>query len=150
MKFDTTAVHGGEPRPGIERAVTLPIFQSSTFEYSGETDYDLLRYIRLNNTPNHIALGDKLAELEGAEAAVVTASGMAAITSALLALVEPGGHVISQESLYGGTHHFFKESFPELGRSVTLVSFEDLENLEKHLRPETKAIYIESASNPML
>ena len=86
----TKAIHAGEPVPRIAGAVVAPIFQSANFEYSGESSYHDLRYIRLNNTPTHDVLHAKLAALEGAEAAVVTASGMAAISTALLSVLSPG------------------------------------------------------------
>jgi cystathionine beta-lyase/cystathionine gamma-synthase len=85
--LETKLIHAGEPEPLINGAVTMPIFQSVMFEYTGETGYHHLRYIRLNNTPNHVALHRKLAALENAEAAVVTASGMAAISTALLTIL---------------------------------------------------------------
>ncbi len=72
--IDTKAVHAGEPRPHIGGAVAMPIFQSSTYDYEGETDYHDIRYARLSNSPNHLALHAKLAALENAEAALVTAS----------------------------------------------------------------------------
>jgi cystathionine beta-lyase/cystathionine gamma-synthase len=74
--LETKLIHAGEPDPLINGAVSMPVFQSSTFEYTGATGYHDLKYIRLNNTPNHIALHQKLAALENAEAALVTASGM--------------------------------------------------------------------------
>jgi cystathionine beta-lyase/cystathionine gamma-synthase len=80
--IDTRLIHAGEPTRGSKcGAVSMPDFSSSTFEYRGEDSYYALRYIRLNNTPNHVALHRKLAAIEGAEAALVTASGMAAITN---------------------------------------------------------------------
>ena len=85
QSITTAAVHAGEPKPRIGGAVTMPIFQSSTFLYEGETDYHATRYVRLSNTPNHEVLHAKLAVLEHAEAAIVTSSGMAAISTALLA-----------------------------------------------------------------
>ena len=78
-RIDTNLIHAGEPRPRIAGAVEMPIFQSAMFEYAGGTGYHDMGYIRLNNTPNHTALHAKLAVLEGAEAALITASGMAAI-----------------------------------------------------------------------
>ena len=83
LSIDTKAIHAGEPRPRVAGAIAMPVFQSSTFEYEGETDYHDIRYARLSNSPNHIALHAKLAALENAEAALVTASGMAAISGAL-------------------------------------------------------------------
>ena len=85
QRIETRLIHAGEPEPRISGAVSMPIFQSSTFEYDGQDSYHALKYIRLNNTPNHVALHQKLAALENAEAAIVTASGMAAISTALLA-----------------------------------------------------------------
>lgn len=82
--LETKLVHAGEPSPRILGAVVTPIFQSANFEYDGETSYHDLKYIRLNNTPTHVVLHNKLAATENAEAAVSTASGMAAISTALL------------------------------------------------------------------
>src|ERR1041385_4604809 len=103
-RIDTKLIHSGEPNPRPSGAVSIPIFQSSTFEYAGETDYHDLKYIRLNNTPNHDAVHKKLAELENAEAALVTASGMAAISTALLTVLSAGDHLLIQDTLYGGAH----------------------------------------------
>ena len=91
--LETKLIHAGEPDPLINGAVSMPVFQSSTFEYTGATSYNDLKYIRLNNTPNHIALHQKLAALENAEAALVTASGMAAISTTLLSILSSGTRV---------------------------------------------------------
>ena len=79
-RLETQLVHAGEPLPRIEGAVEMPIFQSATYTYAGETRYDDVRYLRSNNTPSQLALHAKLAVLEGAEAALVSASGMASIS----------------------------------------------------------------------
>jgi cystathionine beta-lyase/cystathionine gamma-synthase len=150
LSFDTRVVHAGEPRPRIGYSVAMPIFQSSTFEYTGEAKYDDIRYLRLNNTPNHIALGEKIASLEKAESGLVVSSGMAAITSTLLAVVSEGKHLLAQDDLYGGTNHFLTEVFTGMGREVTLFSQDDLGSLKEKIRPNTVAIYIEGISNPML
>ncbi len=84
--FDTIAVRGGRAEPRIERAVATPIFRTSMYEYGGQTNYDALGYSRLNTTPNHKVLHAKLAALEQAEAALVTGSGMAAITAVISTL----------------------------------------------------------------
>src|SRR5262249_61887921 len=102
--LETKLIHAGDPRPRIRGAVSIPIFQSATFEYAGEDDYHKLKYIRLNNTPNHDALHEKLAASENAEAALVTASGMAAISTALLTVLSAGGPLLVQDCVYGGTH----------------------------------------------
>lgn len=101
-QLETKLIHAGEPQPRIEGAVTVPIFQSAMFETAGGTGYHDLRYIRLNNTPNHRALHEKLAALENAEDAVVMASGMAAITTTLLTVLSAGDHLLAQDCLYGG------------------------------------------------
>ena len=108
QSFNTKVIHAGEPDPRIEGAVNVPIFQSSTFEFEGQTDYNDLKYIRLNNTPNHIALHKKLAILEGAEKALVTSSGMSAITTTLLTFLKNGDHIIANNTLYGGTADYIK------------------------------------------
>jgi len=147
-EIETRLIHDGEPR--TEGAVGIPIFQSSTFLTRGdEASYDAIRYIRLNNTPNHVALHAKLASIEGAEAALVTASGMAAITTSLLA-VAGGGHVLAQKVLYGGTHDFFTGEARKLGIEVDFIDADDPSTWSAKLRPETKAIYVETMSNPLL
>lgn len=149
-RIETKLIHAGEPQPRIGGAVSMPIFQSAMFEYAGEDNYHDLKYIRLNNTPNHAAVHTKLAALENAEAALVTASGMAAISTALLAMVPAGGHLLAQNGLYGGTHDFLTKDFPSFGRSVDFVDGDDPGSWEKRLRPNTKAIYVETMSNPLL
>ena len=122
MSFDTKVIHAGEPDPKIEGAVNVPIFQSSTFEYAGQTSYDELKYIRLNNTPNHIVLHDKLAALEGAEKALVTSSGMSAITTALLTFLKSGDHLLAHNTLYGGTADYVKHDLPKYGICLLYTS----------------------------
>src|SRR5437899_9015834 len=119
--IESKLVHAGEPDPLIEGAVSTPIFQSSTFESAGAKSYHDLRYIRLNNTPNHAVLHAKLAALESAEAALVAASGMAAISAALIAVLAPGGHLLAQECLYGGTHDLLTSDLPQLGFEIDFI-----------------------------
>src|ERR671925_2112738 len=97
MNTDTKLVHAGEPVPRDRGAVALPIYQSSTFEGVGGAGigYHDIRYARLSNTPNHAVLHAKLAALENAEAALVTSSGMAAITTAILTVVSAGDHLLA-------------------------------------------------------
>ena len=148
--IETKLIHAGEPEPLICGAVSMPIFQSSTFEYTGATTYHDLKYIRLNNTPNHIALHQKLAALENAEAALVTASGMAAITTTLLAVLSSGDHLLAQECLYGGTHDFITRDFIELGISFDFIDGDNPGSWKHKLRPNTKAIFVETMTNPLL
>src|SRR5262252_8405274 len=115
MKIETLLVHAGEPRPRNGGAVSMPIFQSSTFEETEGRGYHDIRYARLSNTPSHDALHAKLAALEGAEAALATASGMAAVSAALLSTLQAGDHLLAQEGLYGGTHDFIAHDLVRLG-----------------------------------
>src|SRR5580704_6724510 len=149
-RIETKLIHAGEPDPLISGAVSMPIFQSSTFEYAGQTDYNDLKYIRLNNTPNHLVLHEKLAALENAEAALVTASGMAAISTALMTVLSSGDHLLTQDCLYGGTYDFIAHYFKDFGIEYTLIDANDPESWKAKLRPNTKAIYVESISNPLL
>lgn len=148
--LETKLIHAGEPEPLINGAVNMPIFQSSTYEYTGATSYDDLRYIRLNNTPNHVALHQKLAALENAEAALVTASGMAVISTTLLTILSSGDHFLAQECLYGGTHDFITRDLVALGISFDFIDCDDPDSWKAQLRPNTKAIYVETMTNPLL
>ncbi len=149
-RLDTQLIHAGEPEPRIEGAVSMPIFQTSTFESGEAGSYHDLRYLRLNNTPNHLALHGKIAAIEGAEAAVVTASGMAAISTALLSVLRPGDHVIAQSTLYGGTHSLFMEDLAALGIEVSLFPCDEPAQAEAAIRPSTKVLYCESLANPLV
>jgi cystathionine beta-lyase/cystathionine gamma-synthase len=148
--LETKLIHAGEPDPRIQGSVSMPIFQSAIFEYGGEIDYHDLKYIRLNNTPNHEALHHKLAALENAESALVTASGMAAISTALLSVLSAGDHLLAQDCLYGGTHDFITKDFAAFGISYTFINADDPASWSRSLRPNTRAIYVETMTNPLL
>jgi cystathionine beta-lyase/cystathionine gamma-synthase len=148
--IETKLIHAGEPSPRIEGAVSMPIFQSATFAYRGETNYHDLRYIRLNNTPNHVALHRKLAAIESAEAALVTASGMAAISTTLLTLLSAGDHMLAQDCLYGGTHDLLTAELPRLGIAIDFIDAADPESWRNRVRANTRAIYVETISNPLM
>jgi len=147
--LNTLLIHAGEPRPRLEGAINVPIFQSVNYE-GGAGDYDAIRYLRLNNTPNHLALHAKLAALEGTEAALVTASGMAAISTAFLTTLRSGDHLLIQDCVYGGTHSLVVEELAELGISHTRVDLSRPESWAEALRSETRAFYAESLTNPLL
>ena len=148
--IETKLIHSGEPDPRIQGAISMPIFQTAMFEYAGEKGYHAIRYIRLNNTPNHLALHQKLAALENAEAALVTASGMAAISTTLLAVLSSGDHLLAQDCLYGGTHDFVTEDFASFGIGYDFIDGEDPASWKKKLRPNTRAVYVETITNPLL
>ena len=149
-RLETKLIHAGEPSPRVEGAVAMPIYQSAMFEYAGEESYHDLKYIRLNNTPNHAALHEKLTSLENAEAALVTSSGMAAISTSLLTVLKSGDHVLAQDCLYGGTHDFVTKDFAGFGISYDFIDADDPDSWKSKLRPNTKAIYVESMTNPLL
>lgn len=148
MDIQTRLVHAGEER--IDGAVVVPIFQSSTFVSSDDQRYDAVRYLRLNNTPNHRALHTKLAAICEGEAALVTGSGMAAITTALLTVLNSGDHLLIQDCLYGGTHSFVTQDAPGLGLRCDFIAGNAPETWAAKLRPETRAIYVEAMTNPLL
>ena len=148
--IETKAIHAGEPRPRIAGAVVMPVFQSATYEYAGEKSYDDVRYIRLNNTPNHLALAEKLAALENAEDALVTGSGMAAISTSLLTFLGKGDHLLAQDCLYGGTHDFVTKDIEKFGISYDFINGNDPDSWGRKLKPSTKAIYVETISNPLM
>ena len=149
-RIDTQLVHAGEPLPRIAGAVEMPIFQSATYEYAGEGSYHDVRYLRTNNTPSQLALHEKIAALEGAAAALVTASGMAAITTTLLTVLAPGDHLLAQRCLYGGTHDFVTSEFARLGIACDFIDADRRDTWRDRLRPNTRAVYVEAMSNPLL
>src|SRR5262249_33468669 len=123
LALQTRAVHAGEleRRPGAP--LTVPVHHSAMFVTTDAElgHYNDTAYLRLSNMPNQVQLGKKLADLEGGEAGLVTASGMAAITATLLTVLGRGGHLLAQNSLYGGTHSFLTQDVPTLGLSYTFI-----------------------------
>ncbi|MBW3564611.1 MAG: aminotransferase class I/II-fold pyridoxal phosphate-dependent enzyme [Acidobacteria bacterium] len=148
--LETRIVHGSSSHARNLGAVVPPIFTSSTFELSGDKAYEEIRYGRMSNSPTHDLLHDVLAAAESGETALVTSSGMAAITSTILGLLKPGDHAIFQNTLYGGTWDFVTRDLPELGISVERFNGNEAEMITDLIRPETKLIYSETATNPLL
>src|SRR3989449_3263729 len=148
--IETKLIHSGEPKPRVHGAVAMPIFQSAMFETRSEPGYHDIEYIRLNNTPNAKVLHEKLAAVEGAEDALVAASGMAAISTTLLTFLHNGDHLLIQNCLYGGTHDFVTKDLHTFGISYDFIDGNDPESWERKRRPNTKAIYVETMTNPML
>ncbi|MGH9340514.1 MAG: trans-sulfuration enzyme family protein [Acidobacteriota bacterium] len=150
QRIETKIIHSGEPEPRIEGSVAMPIFQSSTYEFGGERRYEDIRYVRLSNSPNHLVLHNKLAALENAEAALVTASGMAAISTTLLTLLASGDHLLAQRGLYGGTHMLIAHDLPALGISCDFIDAGAPDTWKSRLRDKTRVIYVETLSNPLM
>jgi cystathionine beta-lyase/cystathionine gamma-synthase len=146
---DTRAIHAGARRPRIEGAIATPIFQSSTFEYHGEEYHDI-GYLRLSNSPNHRVLAERIAALEGAEAALPSASGMASISGALLTVLSAGDHLLVQDCLYGGTTGLLDHELPRFGIASSVIDPQDPDSWPGLLTPDTRAIYVETLTNPLV
>lgn len=141
----TQSVHAGSPGDPLYGGVVNPIYVSSAYDYE-----EMVRYPRYYNTPNQLAVTQKIAALENGEDGLVFSSGMAAIMTAMFALLKSGDHIIFQNDLYGGTHHAAIHELNRYGISYTMVDAADPANFEKAIRKETKVIYIETPSNPLL
>jgi cystathionine gamma-synthase/cystathionine gamma-lyase/cystathionine beta-lyase len=147
-RVDTLAVHAGSAPDSPAGAIVTPIFQSSTFEYpSGDR---ALLYTRYGNNPTQEAVQRKVAALEGTEACLALASGMAAIATGILSICAAGDHVVAAPALYGGTHALLGRELARLGIEVSYA--EDLEPAawERATRPETRLWFWEAISNPLL
>src|SRR5579864_1958407 len=150
----TVSVRAGEEKLHIGAAVGPTIARTSTFTFAStgemkrwaEGKSSAYIYTRYGNPTLSIAEA-KIAALEGAEAAVVAASGMAAITSALLSQLRAGDELIATRSLYGGTYKLLRDVFPRFGITVRYLDT-DLAGIEKLANPRTKAIYVETPTNP--
>jgi len=141
----TQSVHAGSVGDPVYSGLVNPIYPSSAYDY--ET---VVRYPRYFNTPNHQAVVEKMVALETAEDGLVFSSGMAAIMSSLFAVVKSGDHILFQSDLYGGTHHAALNVLGRYGISHSMADVSDLKTFEKAIRKETKVIYIETPSNPLL
>jgi len=149
-RFETLAVHAGERRPGPEGSVVFPIYQGTVYSLEPGADYHDIRYIRLNTTPTQRYLHDKLAALEGAEAAVATSSGMAAISTILLSHLKRGDHILVGDCLYGGTHDLLTRHADDLGWSFSTVDPHRPATWEAALRPSSRAFLVETITNPLM
>ncbi len=155
--FGTRAIHAGNKRDTINGALTTPIYQTSTFifdnceqggnRFAGKEGGFI--YSRLGN-PTVSVLEEKLANLEGGEAAMVTSSGMGAITSAIWTLCKAGDHIIADGTLYGCTYAFLSHGISRYGVEVSFVDTQDLEAVKAALRPNTRVVYLETPANPNL
>ena len=148
-RIETRVIHAGVGQR-IDGAVVTPVFQSVTYAMQDHAAYHDIRYLRLNNSPNHLVLHRKLAALEGGAAALVTASGMAAISTTLFTVLGGGGHLLAQRCLYGGTMDLLTREFKNFGLDYTLIDATDPAGWRAALQPNTRAIYVESLTNPTL
>jgi cystathionine gamma-synthase/cystathionine gamma-lyase/cystathionine beta-lyase len=145
---DTLAVHAGRAPDGPSGAIVTPIFQSSTFEYPAG-DRALL-YTRYGNNPTQEAVQRRVAALEGTEACLALASGMAAIATGILSICGAGDHVVAAPALYGGTHALLGRELPRLGIEVSHAESLDPAAWERASRAETRLWLWEAISNPLL
>jgi cystathionine beta-lyase/cystathionine gamma-synthase len=144
--ISTNAIHG-VANAAREGPVVTPISQSVNYVQEIGTA-EGLRYGRYGNSPNADALHERLALLDGAEAALFLSSGMGATACALLALLRPGDHLLASSWIYGGTHSLFTREFASLGIEVTLVDPSETRGWRRSLRKETRAIFLENPVNP--
>lgn len=153
----TRAVHSGTYADPITGAVGTPLFASSTFRFNEGTygafeqgiTRDVPIYARYGS-PNQWAVQEKISALEQGESTVVFASGMAAISTTLMALTNSGGHVVSSYDVYGGTYNFLREDMHQNGRSVSLVDPTSIDAIRAAIRPNTQVLFFETMTNPLL
>jgi cystathionine gamma-lyase len=147
-RFDTLAIHAGQPDDPTTGAVTTPIYQTSTFAQSEPGVNNGFCYARTGH-PTRSALEECLAALEGARYGLAFASGMAAIHN-VLSILRAGDHVVSTQDLYGGAWRIFTKLFAKFGVDFTFVDSSDVAAVRGALRPETKLLWLETPSNPLL
>jgi cystathionine beta-lyase len=149
MGENTRSVRAGERLDRRVGGVTTPIHTAAAYMAAEDVD-GAYRYPRYCNIPTQAAPAEKLAALEGGEAGLALASGMAAISSSLLAVLSTGDHVVLQADLYGGTHRFLMAELARLGIGFALVPEADPERLEAAVTDRTRAVFVETPSNPLL
>jgi len=146
MNKETKCVHTGGSIDSITGGINTPIFPSTSHGYLDAEDAAYPRYF---NTVNQRVIEQKLSELEGAESSIVFSSGMAAISTVLLSFLKAGDHIILQDEIYGGSHAFVELFLESFGISYSFVAT-DTKAIESEIRPETRIIYIETPTNPLL
>jgi len=147
--FSTRCVHDGEIKDTMYQGIVSPLFMSTTYPWFGG-DAEKKPYPRYFNTPNQEFLAKKIASLENGESALIFTSGMAAISTSIMANVKQGDHIIFQEDLYGGTRNFIKSEFHKYGIEYSFSGGLNTKDFEDKIKPNTVGIYIETPSNPLL
>ncbi|MGB5482016.1 MAG: aminotransferase class I/II-fold pyridoxal phosphate-dependent enzyme [Eudoraea sp.] len=145
--INTICTHVGELKDNEYKGATSPLYMSTSYAFE---DVDIKRYPRYFNTPNQMALSQKIAALEHAEDAMIFGSGMAAVSTALLAFLKAGDHVVLQNMLYGGTQNLVTKQFENFGISYSFTEGLKSSDFEAKIKENTKVIYIETPSNPLL
>lgn len=149
LRFETLAVHAGNKVDPATGAVVAPIHLSTTFERDADGGYSRGFIYSRNHNPNRNALEEALAALEGGAAAAAFASGLAAVT-AVFQTLSPGDHVVAPKDIYHGTANVLKQLFAKWGVAFTFVDMSNLDAVRAALRPETRIMWVETPSNPLL
>ncbi|QED37506.1 PLP-dependent transferase [Antarcticibacterium arcticum] len=145
--INTVCAHAGELEDTLYNGAVSPLYMSTSYAFE---DVEVKRYPRYFNTPNQVALSKKIAALEHGEAALIFGSGMAAVSTALMAFLHKGDHVVFQNTLYGGTSNLVVEEFSKFGIEYSFTKDLNPESFEAEIKENTKVIYIETPSNPLL
>lgn len=148
MKFDSKVIHGGISEDAFTGAVNIPIYQTSTFRQEGIGKHKGFEYARTGN-PTRQALEELIKDLEGGIAGFAFASGLAALSTVLM-LFKSGDHILLSDNVYGGTFRLVDKIFVHLGLSYSLVDTSNLAAVENAITPTTKAIFIETPTNPLM
>ena len=144
---NTICTHVGQVKDEQYGGSVSPIYPGTSYEY---IDKEIDRYPRYSSTPNQEFLAKKIAALEETEDAIILGSGMAAISTSLLAFLSSGDHIVLQNDIYGGTRNLVEAQFKRYGIQYSFTDGLDVKSFEKEIKPNTKAIYIETPSNPLL
>ncbi|CAM1352911.1 trans-sulfuration enzyme family protein [Tenacibaculum insulae] len=147
LGLNTICTHVGEIKDEQFKGAISPIYMSTSYQFEG---VDVKRYPRYFNTPNQEMLCKKIAALEKTENALIFGSGMAAISTTMLAFLKKDDHVILQETLYGGTYNFVVEEFDKFGIEYSFTNSLNIDDFEREIKSNTKVIFIETPSNPLL
>ena len=147
LGINTICTHVGEVKDEQFKGAISPIYMSTSYAFDG---VDVKRYPRYLNTPNQAALVKKIAALEKTENALIFGSGMAAVSTSLLAFLHKGDHIVLQQTLYGGTYNFVVEEFDKFGIEYSFTEGLSIKEFENKIQENTKVLYIETPSNPLL
>ncbi len=148
MRFATTAIHAGQPPDPATGAIMTPVYLTSTYVQEAPGKHKGFDYARTNH-PTRLALERNLAALEGAAYGLAFASGMAAETT-IISMLKAGDHVVCGRDVYGGTYRLFTKVFDRFGVEFTFINIHRLEELEPAIRRNTRFVWLESPSNPLL
>lgn len=146
-RISTRCVHAGTLRDEREKGINSPVYTSTSFEFIDREDTVYPRYL---NTPNLKAVGAKIASLDGTEEALVFSSGMAAISTVMFTFLGKGDHAVFQKGLYGGTTHYLDREFHKFGIEYSVAAGQSAEELERCIRGNTRLLYVETPSNPLM